>query len=75
MMGKKCKCCCYSWLSGMFALASIVHIIRLVTGAEVQINATVIPMNASIAVAIVAGIISLILCKKSCASCGCGEKK
>ena len=76
MMGKKCKCCCFSWLSGMFALACLVHTVRLVTGAQVQINATVIPMNVSLWVAVIAGILSFILCKKSCGACGCsGEAK
>lgn len=77
MFCHKCKCCNLSWLSGMFALASIVHIIRLISGAQVQVNSTLIPMNVSIIIAVVAGVIAVILCKKSCASCGCstGEKK
>ena len=74
MMCKKCKCCKFSWLSGMFALAAIVHVIRLISGAQVQINTVVIPMNASIAIAVVAGILSFILCKKSCGECGCSTE-
>ena len=71
MFCHKCKCCNLSWLSGFFALAAIVHIIRLVMGTQVQINATVVPMNVSIGIAVVAGVLSFLLCKKSKAVCGC----
>ena len=73
MFCHKCKCCNFSWLSGFFALAAIAHILRLIFGVQVQLNATVVPMNVSIIVAIVAGILSLIFCKKSCASCNCSK--
>mgnify|MGYP001563464888 FL=1 len=71
MFCHKCKCCNFSWLSGFFALAAIVHLIRLITGMQVQIGGWAVPMNVSIGVAVIAGVLSLILCKKSCASCGC----
>ena len=71
MFCHKCKCCNFSWLSGFFGLAAIAHIVRLISGAHIQVNDWVVPMNVSIGVAVVAGALSLILCKKSCASCNC----
>jgi len=73
MFCHKCKCCNLSWLSGFFALAAVIHIVRLISRAQVQIGDWTVPMNVSIGVAIVAGVLSLILCKKSCASCNCSS--
>ena len=74
MFCHKCKCCSLSWLSGVFALAAIVHIIRLIARAQVQVGDFVVPMNLSIVIAVVAGILSLVLCKMSCKACNCASK-
>ena len=74
MFCHKCKCCSLSWLSGVFALAAIVHIVRLVTRTQVQLNDFVVPMNLSVVIAVVAGILSLVLCKMSCKACTCTTK-
>jgi hypothetical protein len=71
MLCTKCKCCQFSWLSGFFALAAIVHIIRLVTQTPVQIGDFAVPMNASIAIAVIGGVLSLVFCKMGCKSCAC----
>ena len=69
MFCTKCKCCAAMWWSGFFALAAVVHVVRLVARAEVQIGTFVVPMGVSIGVAIVAGTLSLIFCKKGCGAC------
>ena len=73
MFCHKCKCCNFSWLSGFFALAAIAHIIRLIFRFEVAFNGNIVPMNVSVGIVAVAGVLSLIFCKKSCASCGCSS--
>jgi hypothetical protein len=73
MFCQKCKCCMFSWWSGFFALATGVHIVRLIARAQVQIGDWVVPMGLSIAVAVVAGILSFIFCKAGCKSCGCSK--
>ena len=65
MFCHKCKCCSLSWLSGVFLLAAIVHIVRLIAKAQVQVGDFVVPMNLSIVIAVVAGILSLALDRKS----------
>ena len=75
MFCHKCKCCLFSWLSGVFALASLVHIIRLIVQAQVQVGDFVVPMNLSIVIASVAGILSLVFCKMGCKACTCGPAK
>ena len=71
MFCHKCKCCNLSWLSGFFAFAAIAHIVRLIARMPMQIGSWAVSMNLSIGVAVVAGALSLILCKKSCAACHC----
>ena len=68
----KCKCCLFSWLSGFFALATLAHIIRLITKAQVQVGDWAVPMSVSIAIVVVAGILSLTFCKMGCKACTCG---
>ena len=74
MFCHKCKCCSLMWWSGFFALASLVHIVRLISRIQVQVGIWVVPMQASIGVAIIAGLISLFLCKAGCGACNCKEK-
>ena len=73
MFCHKCKCCMFSWFSGLFALAAIVHIVRLIAKAQVQINDFVVPMNVSIGIAAVAGVLSLVFCKMGCKTCNCAK--
>lgn len=74
-MFTKCRCCGFMWLSGIFALAAVVHLIRLVLGFSLQIGETVVPMNVSVVIAVVAGILSVVLCKMGCGNCGCSKKE
>ena len=74
MLCHKCKCCTFSWLSGFFALAALVHLIRIITKSQLQVGDFAVSMNVSIVIVIVAGILSLILCKNACKSCGCSTK-
>ena len=74
MFCSKCKCCAAMWWSGFFALAAVAHVVRLIARAEVVVNGFTVPMSASIAVAVVAGILSFVFCKKGCGACGCSTK-
>jgi hypothetical protein len=74
MFCHKCKCCCYSWFSGFFALAAIPHIVRSFLKFPVQIGSFVVPMNLSYGIAIVATILSLTFCKLGCKACNCAGK-
>ena len=71
MFCHKCKCCAAMWWSGFFALAFVGHAVRLVTRAQVQLGDWPVPMGLSIAIVIVAGLLSFILCKKGCGACNC----
>ena len=73
MFCHKCKCCMPTWWSGFFALALVGHLLRLLFRAQVHIGQWAVPMRVSIGVVIVAGALSLILCKKGCASCTCAS--
>ena len=73
-MMTKCKCCCFAWLSGFFGLAAIGHVIRLAFQVPVQLGGYSIPLKVSLIVAVVAGALSFILCRKSCSSCSCAVK-
>ncbi len=74
MFCHKCKCCVFSWLSGFFALASLIHIVRLIAKAQVQIGSFAVPMNVSILVAVIAGLLSLAFCRMGCKACNCSKK-
>ena len=62
------------WFSGFFGLAAFAHIIRLITRAQVRIGDVFIPMNVSIAIVVVAAILSFVFCKMSSNACHCGAK-
>jgi hypothetical protein len=47
------------WWSGLLAMATFVHLLRVMTGLSVTIGAVAVPMWVSWAVVFVAGIISL----------------
>ena len=74
MLCHKCKCCYFSWLSGFFALASLMHIIRLVAQVDVTVGTFSPPMGLSVAVAVIAGGLSLFFCNLGCRACACGPK-
>ncbi len=71
MFGHKCKCCKPIWWSGFFTLAAVGHLARLLFRAQVQIGQWAVPMRVSLGVVVVAGALSLILCKKGSVSCDC----
>jgi len=73
MFCHKCKCCKFAWWSGFFAFAAVVHMVRLIARVQVQIGSWSVPMGLSIAVAVVAGALSIILCKAGCGACGCSS--
>ncbi len=62
------------WLSGFFALAAVVHTIRLVLKTSVQIGDFAVPMGLSVVVLVVAGVLSFILARLGCERCDCGTK-
>ena len=74
MFCTKCKCCSAMWWSGFFALAALMHIIRLIVRLDLQFGTFVVPMGASIGVASVGALLSFIFFKKGCESCGCASK-
>ena len=74
MFCNKCKCCGMMWWSGFFGLAALMHLIRLIVRANVQVNGFTVPMTASIAILAVAAVLSFIFCKKGCGACGCSAK-
>ncbi len=74
MFCHKCKCCTFSWFSGFFALPALVHLVRLVTKTQVQIGDWIVPMSFSIGTMVVAGVLSLVLCKTACKACACSAK-
>ena len=63
-----------AWWSGFFAVLALVHIIRLITRVVIQLNGWSVPMSVSIGVAAVAGVLSILFCKKGCGACGCASK-
>ncbi len=73
-MFTKCRCCGLMWLSGFFALAAMVHAIRLVLKASVQIGEFAVPMGLSMGVLVVAGVLSFVLARLGCGRCDCGTK-
>ncbi len=73
-MFTKCRCCGFMWLSGFFALAAVVHAVRLVLKASVQIGEFAVPMSLSVGILVVAGVLSFVLARSGCGRCGCGAK-
>ena len=74
MFCHKCKCCSMMWWSGFFGLAALMHTLRLIAQANVQVNGFTVPMTVSIAIAAVAAVLSFICCKKGCGACSCSTK-
>jgi hypothetical protein len=62
------------WWSGFFALAAVVHLVRVVLQAQAVLAGRSIPMSLSVGVAIAAGLVSFFFYKKGCGSCGCSSK-
>ena len=74
MFCHQCKCCLFSWLSGVFALAALVHVVRLIVRAQVQVGGWPVPMGLSVSIAVIAGTLSLVFCKMGCKVCSCASK-
>ena len=66
-----CKCCKAMWFSGFFALACLVHLVRLALQVQVRFGDWLVPMGLSVGVAVVAGLLSFFCCRMGCGSCGC----
>ena len=71
MFCHKCKCSVAMWWSGFFALAALVHVVRLVVHIQVQLGSWMVPMGFSIIIVIIAGLLAFVFCKKGCAYCNC----
>lgn len=52
------------WWAGLLAAATFAHLLRLMTGAEVAVNGTVIPAGISVAIVLIAGPLSLWLVRR-----------
>lgn len=68
-MAEKCNCgCCFSWLSGFFAMPAIVHLIRVIAGWEMTFRGNPVAMKTSWIVFIACGVLALVFgiigCKK-----------
>jgi hypothetical protein len=63
------------WLSGFFGLAVVAHVIRLVLGFTIQIGETAVPVSWSVAIVVIAGILSAVFYKMGCGNCGCSKKE
>lgn len=68
-MSEKCKCgCCFTWLSGFFAMPAIAHIVRILLKWDLVVNGQPFEMKTSWIVVIACGILAFIFgivaCKK-----------
>ena len=71
MLCCSCKCCKAMWFSGFFALACLVHVVRLALQVPLRLGDWPVPMGLSVGVVVVAGALSFILCRMGCSACSC----
>lgn len=71
------KLCIPIWFSGFFGLGALVHLARLILRFPLVIGDFEVPMGLSLAIAIIAGALSIgllcLACRPSC--CAHGETK